>query len=164
MKRLLWFLAAVLMVSIGVNVWQCSSQPESSVVVERDTVWKDTTIYQPVAAETIQTGRVVYVKIPGPTQGVGIGGRDTVRDTIEVALPVVQKRYDDSLYTAWVSGFEPQLDSIRLHQPEITTTVTRAVVKDALRFGVGVHVGAGYGLINRQADVFVGVGVSYRLW
>lgn len=166
MKKLIWVLMAMLVVSIAINCWQCSRQPQESTVVKRDTVWKDTTVYEPQAAETINTGRVVYVKVPMPTQtptlGVGIGGRDS----IEVPLPVVQKRYDDSLYTAWVSGYEPRLDSLRLHLREVNTvtTITTTVVKDAPRFSVGVQAGAGYGLISRQADVFVGVGISYRLW
>ena len=128
-----------------------------SVVVERDT-----TIYQPQPAETINTGRVVYVKVPTPATE----SRDTVHDSIEVAVPIVQKRYDDSLYTAWVSGYQPALDSIRLHQPTITETITitNTITKQAPRLSVGIQGGAGVGMINRQADVWLGVGAQWRLW
>ena len=64
MKKGFWIVLALLIVSIGVNVWMWKNEPEASVVVERDTVWKDTVIREPVASETIQTGRVVYVKVP----------------------------------------------------------------------------------------------------
>jgi len=106
---------------------------EESTVVEHDTVWKDTVIREPVAAETIRTDRVVYIKVPVP------GERDTitVHDSIEVPIPIVQKRYGDSLYTAWISGFEPNLDSIRLYQPEIVTTVTKTIVKPSPRLMLG---------------------------
>ena len=133
---------------------------EESTVIEHDTVWKDTTIYEPQPAETVQTGRVVYIKVPIP------GERDTitVHDSIEVQVPIVQKRYDDSLYTAWVSGFEPNLDSIRLYQPEIITTVTKTIVKPSPRLMLGPSVGAGYGLYHKTLDVYVGFNLTWNIW
>ena len=160
MKKMFWIVVAVFCVSIAFNVWQWRNQPEPSVVVKMDTVWKDTTIREPVATETIQTERVLYITVAVPqTQAQP----DTVHDSIEVPVPIVQKRYDDSLYTAWVSGFEPNLDSIRLHQREILTTVTKTIVKHSPRLSVGVQAGAGVGVFSRQPDVYVGVGIQYRL-
>ena len=86
-------------------------------------------------------------------------------DTLMVEVPVEQKRYDDSLYTAWVSGFRPALDSIRLHQPEITTTITETIVKKAPRLSVGLSVGPGVSITGTpQAGIFVGFTANYRLW
>lgn len=160
MKKAFWIIAAVFCVSIALNVWQCSRQPQESVVIEHDTVWKDTTIYEPQPAETVQTARVVYIKVPVP------GERDTItlHDSIDVPVPIVQKRYDDSLYTAWVSGFEPNLDSIRLYQPEIITTVTKTVVRPTPLFTVGIQAGAGWGVFHRQPDLYIGVGGQINLW
>ena len=160
MKQAFWIIIALLLVSIGVNVWQWMNQPEPSVVVERDTVWKDSIIREPLPAETIQTGRVVYVKVPTPTGEPS----DTVHDSIEVPVPIVQKRYDDSLYTAWVSGYEPALDSIDLHLPTITETITKTIVKPAPLITFGIQAGGGYGIINRKPDIYVGVGIQINLW
>ena len=160
MKKVFWIVVAVLCVSIAMNVWQCSSQPEPSVVVERDTVWKDTTIYEPQPAETVQTGRVVYIRVPVP----GPSDTITLHDSIEVPVPIVQKRYDDSLYTAWVSGFEPNLDSIRLYQPEIITTITKTIVKPSPLVTFGIQTGAGWGVFHRQPDLYIGVGGQVNLW
>ena len=66
-KGCFWTLIMLVVLSFMLNVFLmmlCHKEP--SVVIERDTVWKDTTIYEPQAAETIQTGRVVYVKVPTP--------------------------------------------------------------------------------------------------
>ena len=176
MKKAFWILLALLIASIAFNVWQWKNQPVPSVVVERDTVWKDSIIREPVAAETIQTGRVVYIKIPVPsdTQGTGtaVPSDDStgasqspcVADSIEVPVPIVQKRYDDSLYTAWVSGFEPNLDSINLRLPTVTETITKTIVKQSPRLSVGVQAGAGVGVFQKKADMYLGVGVQYRLW
>ena len=161
MKKALWIILALLLVSTGVNVWQWRNQPEPSVVVERDTVWKDTTIYEPQPSETINTGRVVYIKVAVPQPQTQ---RDTVHDSIEVPIPIMQKRYDDSLYTAWVSGYEPALDSINLRLPTVTETVTKTIVKPSPLITFGVQAGAGYGIINRQPDFYIGVGGQVNFW
>ena len=158
MKKALWIVVAVLTVSIAVNVWQWKNQPEAETRVEHDTVWRDSIIREPAPAETINTGKVVYIKIPVP------GERDTIRDSIEVPIPIVQKRYEDSLYTAWVSGYDPALDSIELRLPTITETVTKTVVKPSPLITFGVQVGGGYGVFNRKPDVYVGIGGQINLW
>ena len=161
MKKAFWIIAVVLCVSIALNVWQCSSQPKPSVVVERDTVWKDTTIYQPQPAETIDIGKTVYIKVAVPQPQTQ---RDTVHDSIEVPIHIIQKRYDDSLYTAWVSGFRPNLDSIRLYQPMVTETVTKTIVKPATLITFGIQAGGGVGIFSRQPDVYIGFGGQVNLW
>lgn len=161
-KGCFWTLILMIALSFMLNVFLlmlCHKEP--SVVIERDTVWKDTTIYQPQAAETINTGRVVYVKVPMESAG---NERDTIHDSIEVPVPIVQKRYDDSLYTAWISGHEPNLDSINLRLPTITETVTKTIVKPSPLFSVGIQTGAGYGIISRQPDFYIGVGGQLNLW
>ena len=89
---------------------------------------------------------------------------DREADSIDVPIPIVQKRYEDSLYTAWVSGFEPKLDSLRLHMPEVTNTITKTVYEPTPLLTFGVQVGGGYGLIHRQPDIYVGIGGQINLW
>lgn len=84
-----------------------------------------------------------------------------VRDTVIIRE---HKFYKDSLYEAWVSGYEPSLDSIRVFPitRTITNTVTNTVtqkveVKKNTPFGLGVQVGCGY-----PNGFYVGVGLSYN--
>ncbi|WP_346343117.1 DUF6808 domain-containing protein, partial [Bacteroides pyogenes] len=36
-------------------------------------------------------------------------------DSVPVIIPIEQKTYKDSLYTAWVSGYMAKLDSIEIY-------------------------------------------------
>ena len=178
MKHSFWILLALLLVSVALNVG-LFTRPEPEPTIEHDTVWRDTTIIKPLPAESKETGETIYIKVPARTNGDGsllcdsIGADSEshkkepspiVRDSQVIALPVEQKRYDDSLYTAWVSGYRPNLDSITLRLPTITETITNTIVKPAPRLSVGVQVGAGYGIIRHQSDIFVGFGAQWRLW
>ena len=91
-------------------------------------------------------------------------GKIGVSDTVWAVVPRTQKRYEDSTYTAWVSGYEPRLDSIRVYRK--TTFVVKSEerrVKNG-RLAVGLAGGFGYGVFTRKPDLFVGVGVTWRLW
>ena len=162
MKKGFFVVLALLIASVAMNVWFWRTEPKPSVVIERDTVYKDTTIYEPQPAETINTGRVVYLRIPVPGKRDTL--RDTIRDSIDIPVPIYQKRYEDSLYTAWVSGYRPNLDSIRLYLPEVQTTVTKTIVKPSPLITFGIQAGGGYGIINRKPDIYIGVGAQVNLW
>ena len=178
-----WIIALLLVASIVANVWLMTREPVKETKTVHDTIWKDTTIYEPKAVDSQETGRVVYIRVPvneaghrliGPKGLIGDSPRcativaqaGTVpmaqKDSMEVAIPIVQKRYEDSLYTAWVSGFRPNLDSIRLHQREIFTTVTKYVEKPAKRLAIGPSVGVGYGIVNGKPDIWAGVTVTWK--
>lgn len=161
MKKAFYILVAVLCASVAMNMWQCSRQPEEKTVIERDTVWKDSIIREPLPAETIQTGKVVYIKVAVAQPQTQ---RDTVHDSIEVPIPIMQKRYNDSLYTAWVSGYEPALDSIDLHLPTITETITNTIVKSSPLITFGIQAGGGVGIFSRQPDVYIGFGGQINFW
>ena len=174
---------ALFLLSLVTNVWLIKRgqvEPEPQVVIEHDTLWRDTTITHPTPTASTQTGEVVYIRIPYPSGCQSdVRGQDpgsdlpghcpltspAAPDSIEIPIPIEQKRYEDSLYTAWVSGFRPALDSIRLHQPEIITTITETIVKKAPRFSVGLSVGPGISIDkDHHMGIYVGFTANYRLW
>jgi len=61
-----------------------------------------------------------------------------------------------------VPGFHPNLGSIRLHQREIVTTVTKYVEKPVKRLAIGPSIGVGYGFINGKPDIFAGVTITWN--
>ena len=167
------FFAAVAWIAFGPH----PQQPQPSVVEKHDTLWRDTTINHPTPTASTQTGKVVYIKVPYPS-GCQLSGDSSLSgpaaadtepspdtDSIQVPIPIIQKRYDDSLYTAWVSGYQPALDSIALHQPEIVTTITETIVKKAPRLSIGISVGPGVSIDkNHHIGIYVGFTANYRLW
>ena len=174
---------ALFILSVATNVWLIKRgqvEPKPQVVIEHDTLWRDTTITHPTPTASAQTGEVVYIRIPYPSGCQSdVRGQDpgsdlpehcplaspAAPDSIEIPIPIEQKRYDDSLYTAWVSGYQPALDSIRLHQPEIITTITETIVKKAPRLSVGLSVGPGISIDkDHHMGIYVGFTANYRLW
>lgn len=176
---------ALFILSLVTNVWLIKRgrvEPEPQVVIEHDTLWRDTTINKPVAVDSTKTGEIVYIRIPYPVPSgcqSDVRGQDpgsdlpghcpltspAAPDSIEVPIPIEQKRYEDSLYTAWVSGYRPALDSIALHQPEIVTTITETIVKKAPRLSIGLSVGPGISIDkDHHMGIYVGFTAQYRLW
>lgn len=98
----------------------------------------------------------------------GDGGVGRQRKTVAVNVPITQKVYEDSLYKAWVSGYEARLDSIRLYGK--TAYVERETVlrenrgtQGLKRWGCVAGVGAGVTIMGRL-EPMAGVTVGYRLW
>lgn len=125
--------------------------------------WKDTvrvtvvdtvTYDKPMARDSLV---VRYVRVPVV--------RDTLHsiytDTIQIDMPVTQKRYEDSTYTAWVSGYEPSLDSIRVYARKDVVTINK-IKEPPNRFVVSFNVG--YGLTQHGLQPYVGIGVGCKLF
>ena len=88
-----------------------------------------------------------------------------LHDTVLIHLPIEQRQYSDPRYTAWVSGYRPQLDSIHIFQQTQYITKEVKVATKPKRWGIGLQ--AGYGIALHKGQVFpapyVGVGLSYSL-
>lgn len=82
-------------------------------------------------------------------------------DSVDIALPFVQREYRDSNYNAWVSGFEPALDSIKVF-PRTVKVHERVTVKEKSRQW-GLYGGIGIGVSDRITP-YVGVGIGYRIF
>lgn len=96
--------------------------------------------------------------------GSGDDGKSGASDTVWATVPRVQKRYEDSTYTAWVSGYEPRLDSIEVYRRTVFVVKNEGGRVKARRLSLGLTGGFGYGVFTRKPDLFVGVGASWRMW
>ena len=93
---------------------------------------------------------------------------DVKHDSVDVILPVIQKEYRDSTYSAWVSGYqEVNLDSIRIFKEKqiIEINKTNYITKYKNRpFSVGIQVGAQYNFITKRPEPYLGLGVRYNFF
>ena len=85
---------------------------------------------------------------------------DNGKDSFNVVIPISQKVYTDSLYTAYVSGYEANLDSIFVRRR--TMEITRTISKNPPRFGIGIQ--AGYGITPKGFQPYLGLGAQFNLW
>ena len=84
-------------------------------------------------------------------------------DSARVIVPFTQKTYETADYKAWVSGYEPELDSINIYRRTETVTNTLYLDKKRRRWGGMVGVGAG---ISHKGTVtpIVGVMIGYKIF
>lgn len=84
-------------------------------------------------------------------------------DSARVIVPFTQKTYETDDYKAWVSGYEPELDSINIYRRTETVTNTLYLDKKRQRWGGMVGVGAG---ISHKGTVtpIVGVMIGYKIF
>jgi hypothetical protein len=83
-------------------------------------------------------------------------------DSTTVELPITQKTYKDSTYTAWVSGYDPSLDSIQVYPKTEYKTITNTIkMQDTKRWGIGIQGGVGYG--KGGFTPYIGIGIQYNI-
>ena len=120
-------------------------------------------------------------KIVKKTDSVTITKVDTVRydnpvpvfvrstDTLYVHDTILikeQKVFKDSTYMAWVSGYQPELDSIEVYPKTVTNYITTEVTKTVTKIKKPkwvISVGGGVGY-NGKVEPYVGLNAGYVLF
>lgn len=135
------------------------SFPDIEKIEVRDTFIDTIPYLQPIPIDSMVL-RYTTVKLP-VKDTVYIREADTIKiDSIAVEIPITQKTYRDSTYQAWVSGYNPQLDSIYVFPKTITFTNR---IRDApKRWGLGIQVGVEYDG-NYKIQPYIGLGISYNI-
>ena len=96
--------------------------------------------------------------------------------------PLSLKTYEDSIttnndasvrYKAIISGYEQSLDTIEFNvkYPMVTNTITNTITNEKTitkyknpKITAGIAAGAGYGIINKKPDIFVGFSVQLPIF
>lgn len=108
-----------------------------------------------------------------------------VADSIDVEIPITTKKYEDSLYTAYVSGYNPRLDSIKVYNKvaplpkryrwglegqvgyDVTNNSQAPYIELGLTYELSKRIEleahAGYDLIKNNLSPYIGVGVTYKI-
>lgn len=118
-----------------------------------------------VHTDTIVNEKPVYVdRIKVRTEYVPVTDTLRIHDTLAVEVPIEQVEYRDTLYQAWVSGYHPALDSIRIFQQTKIVEVNKIITQKPKKWGIGITAGYGTCIVANQVKLapYVGVGVSYN--
>lgn len=170
--------------SICGNVYQYYHFREVTQMIRTDTVIERDTIYSErvdTVPQVVDENTIGYVNISDIFlhDTHDMSKKDEKVDTLSVvndgefirdSLPIVQKTYADSTYTAYVSGIKygsyPSLDSLRIKERTIyqTVTVTKDLQRKQKRFHVGVIGGYGYGFQSKNVEPFIGLGATWSLF
>ena len=158
-------LACLFVLSLLLNVVLLSSRKGAGEQPQTDTARitvTDTISYlQPIPTDSLVV-RYETVRIPYANDTALRVERPTANDSLTATIPITQKRYQDSTYTAWVSGYDPKLDSISIYPRHEILTITKTVRQKPKRWGIGLNVG--YGFTPKYGmQPYVGVGIQYNL-
>ena len=157
MKALPWILVVLLLLGC---VYLYLHPGNNNAVLSDTITYVDTVKYRkPVPIDSVVIRHEIAV-LPKYKDTL-IKHYDTLRnDSVKVIIPITQKVYEGKYYKAWVSGYNPNLDSINTFVP--TTIITNtSKIKDR-RFGIGIS--AGYGFTKNGFSPTISVGIYYRIW
>ena len=159
MKKLIYVLSIILIISLGLNVYQCNRKKdkeyvniEKEVIVEKtdtiiDYIYKTDTIYN-----TKKDTEYKYI---------------TINDTAYIEnKPEIYKDSTDN-YDITIQSVKMDWYKLNIHKRD-TITYTKEIIKNVYnkkkqnRFTHGISLGFGYGFINRKPDLFLGYSIQYN--
>ena len=159
MKKLIYILSILLIISLSFNVHQCNRKRdkeyvnvEKEVIVEKtdtiiDYIYKTDTIYN-----TKKDTEYKYI---------------TKNDTVYIEnKPEIYKDSTDN-YDITIQSVKMDWYKLNIHKRD-TITYTKEIIKNVYtkkkqnRFTHGISLGFGYGFINRKPDLFLGYSIQYN--
>ena len=166
MKREYWFcLMFAFIVLIALMTYdfylthKLIKQTRTEIIEVRDTIEK-------ISYDTIFLARPIAYKVKEIKHDT-VRITDVKHDSVDVILPVIQKEYRDSTYSAWVSGYQDvNLDSIEIYQKNIFTEInnTKYVTKYKNRpFGFSIGLGVTYSPVSNKIEPGVFLGITYTI-
>lgn len=131
--------------------------------VERDTVTIHDTIpdYTPTPKDSA-TIKWVTKWLPAKHDTIMQWETLTIHDSVAVQVPITSKHYGNEQYDAYISGFEPNLDSIFVYQKTeyITTTITKMKPPD--KWDLNVVGGIDYNTASQKYTPYAGGEFMYK--
>ena len=164
-----YVIAFLIFYSLGLYFYCSHKSCSKPVNIERiDTLFQTDTAY-------IDKTDTFYINKPIPlvVEKVRI---DTVYDNSQNPIELVTEnkifndticnQNDSIILQSSITGINPTLDYLkadwRKHQEIVTNTVTIEKYIKPRKIRISPAVGFGYGLLNKQTDIFVGIGMVYN--
>ena len=152
-------------------IYKPIKSPTSTYDVVRDTVIYNDTIpyYRPIPKDSFIVRYRTDILPVVSKVSKGYDNNDSLLsqsveqvggDSAAVVIHITQKVYEDSTYKAWVSGYEPQLDSIFVYQK--TQVINHYIREKPKHWGIGLQIG--YGSNGKALQPYIGIGVNYNIF
>lgn len=144
MKKLPWILVCILSVAL-----MCSIRHNAQLMNYANTYTDTLTVLDTIPFDTLiprdsVVVRYKYITIPlssdttnNQTAVINPNDTESSPDSILISLPITQRKYETKLFTAWVSGYDPHLDSCLVY-PEKTTIIQKT---KEFNWAVGAQIG-----------------------
>lgn len=145
MKKLLYTIALVLVFALG---YRCGNSYRTTIVSHDTITIREAPIIKMCTVGIIKT-RIARSK--PPTEQTISCILDSL-DSLDISLPRQQANIKTRQYEAYISGYQPRLDSITIFP----------IIKKPQRWSLGIH--AGYGITPSGTQPYIGIGISYRLF
>ena len=157
MKKLIYILSIILIISLALNVYQCNrkkdvAEIEKEVIVEKC----DTIIQTKLKTDTIYFNNIQYKTI-------------NAKDTVWIEAKNREYKdstedYDITINAVKLNNYQLNIhnrDSIQYENKIIKETIVKKEKQNP--FGVSLFLGPGYDLYNKQMGVSVGIGLTFRI-
>lgn len=144
---------------------RCARKPVIEKV-ERDTVVVFDTIFhhypKPVDSAVVRYVTKVLPVVRYDTVHHVIGVDNMIHDTVAVEVPITSKHYNAPEYDAWVSGYEPSLDSIKVYQRTEYITERVTISKPPNKWELDAMAGIDYNVTSQQYRPYAGGELLYK--
>ena len=87
---------------------------------------------------------------------------DTLHDSVLVEVPITSKHYGGDQYDAWVSGYEPSLDSIKVYQRTEYITERVTLSKPPNKWELDIIGGIDYNIKQQRYTPHAGGELLYK--
>lgn len=151
-------LTILLTMSLLTNIWLVGSRPKTVESIRTEYVEKrDTIVRHEVKYDTVYFKDIRYKTI-------------TYNDTVYILDSLSDYRYSHPDYDFRASAVRLDNFDITVHKTDTFTlerihTVEKTnIIQKSKPFTVGIQAGAGYGIMNKKPDIYVGVGITYNIW
>ena len=155
MKKLIYILSIILIISLALNVHQCNRKKDKEYVnIEKEVIVEktDTIIQTKLKTDTIYFNDIQYKTI-------------NVRDTVWIEAK--NREYKDSTedYDITINAVKLNNYQLNIHKRD-SITYTKEIIKNVYNkkkyhFNHGISLGVGYGVFNKRPDLFIGYSVMY---
>lgn len=170
-----WVIRVLVGLAIGLAVFMRCSKVEQ-VKVERDTVVVFDTIYhhypKPVDSAVVRydTKVLPVVRYDTVHHVIGVDNminsvsfrENSVTDSVAVEVPITSKHYNAPEYDAWVSGYEPSLDSIKVYQRTEYITERVTISKPPNKWELDAMAGIDYNITSQNYRPYAGGELLYK--